>query len=538
MALSLSAEQKSIKDLFISTDRFVIPDYQRPYSWGYSQCLQMFNDIYQAFEKKEDYFLGNLLLARSTDKQDSPLIIDGQQRLITIWLMLKCLSVLLPLYNALPRCLYVNESLRNDSLVIKLLSRIKEINDNKSLKNINSMPISEFNSKHVDNESQTIDGKKIENRFEYNSIFLFSWLDSIQKKDLEDFCDYFLTRVYLLPIEIKGENEEDSTNKTLTIFETLNNRGLELTDSCIFKTRLYGKAEVQKKEQQFMERWMDINHRCEDLKITIDEVFRYYSHILRGRDGITTSELRLRDFFVVGQNAPLKVKNLDEVMNDLEKIVESLEYLQTVRKSNNSATIWLQLLDLYTNNYPNYAVVVYLVINGKENKGDFVNFLQNLVRYCYNYGSSLSIKFGIYIIIKTISQTGSFECAYPDIKEDKFDNIGRLRNGMVLLFFYLQNPDYVLLSYRVSKYYRKSGEFNILPDWGAVDWDWIECSLANCRLSCTYVRRFDMPKPIDELEFLSQENDRKIPNTYNEFIEEDKKIKKTLMNFFEGKMIL
>lgn len=69
MALSLSAEQKDLKSLFINDDKYIIPTFQRPYSWTEEQLLQLYYDITNAFENGEDYFLGNIILAKSrTDK--------------------------------------------------------------------------------------------------------------------------------------------------------------------------------------------------------------------------------------------------------------------------------------------------------------------------------------------------------------------------------------------------------------------------------------------------------------------------------------
>lgn len=50
MALSLRAEQKSITNLFNSgEDVYVIPEYQRPYSWNKDTCFQFYTDITNAF---------------------------------------------------------------------------------------------------------------------------------------------------------------------------------------------------------------------------------------------------------------------------------------------------------------------------------------------------------------------------------------------------------------------------------------------------------------------------------------------------------
>lgn len=78
MAINLNAEQKSIRKLFYNTDQYVIPEFQRAYSWEYEQCDQFYNDLLNAFIHNTEYFLGNIVLARSKENENAPQIIDGQ----------------------------------------------------------------------------------------------------------------------------------------------------------------------------------------------------------------------------------------------------------------------------------------------------------------------------------------------------------------------------------------------------------------------------------------------------------------------------
>ena len=45
MPLSLNAEQKELLKIFKIEEQYIIPEYQRPYSWGYEHCFQLFGDI-------------------------------------------------------------------------------------------------------------------------------------------------------------------------------------------------------------------------------------------------------------------------------------------------------------------------------------------------------------------------------------------------------------------------------------------------------------------------------------------------------------
>ncbi len=74
------------------TNQFVIPIYQRLYSWGKEQCKQLWDDIIKigGNDKMNGHFIGSILyvLDGNTHSNNPLLIIDGQQRLTTITLLL------------------------------------------------------------------------------------------------------------------------------------------------------------------------------------------------------------------------------------------------------------------------------------------------------------------------------------------------------------------------------------------------------------------------------------------------------------------
>lgn len=72
-------------------NQFVIPIYQRLYSWEKEQCEQLWDDIIEigGNDKMNGHFIGSILYVRDDNTHSSPLlIIDGQQRLTTITLLL------------------------------------------------------------------------------------------------------------------------------------------------------------------------------------------------------------------------------------------------------------------------------------------------------------------------------------------------------------------------------------------------------------------------------------------------------------------
>ena len=81
---------ESFCSLFEKGRRFSIPSYQRKYSWTDKECTDLWNDIEESFQNKQGHFIGTFFLKRS--QGDSAYdIIDGQQRIITLFILLKSL---------------------------------------------------------------------------------------------------------------------------------------------------------------------------------------------------------------------------------------------------------------------------------------------------------------------------------------------------------------------------------------------------------------------------------------------------------------
>ena len=77
-------------NIFTSEERqYIIPLYQREYAWGEKQIVRLIEDISDA-EKDKKYYIGTLIVSERNDGQLE--VIDGQQRLTTLFLLLNCLG--------------------------------------------------------------------------------------------------------------------------------------------------------------------------------------------------------------------------------------------------------------------------------------------------------------------------------------------------------------------------------------------------------------------------------------------------------------
>lgn len=548
MALSLRAEQKSINSIYAGGDEvYVIPNYQRPYSWGKDVCYQLYSDITDAFLSKDDYFIGNIVMAKGLDDKKRPNVVDGQQRLITLWLFLKVLTLLHPDKSRLQRTLVV-QSLLSDSDEPRIDSRVYEHKDQENITTVLKYTIDDFNrqyEKFADSKGHIQIGEC--SRIEANALYIFKWLsefydrleDNAQK---EEFLTFFIEHVYLLPIELEGETLEDAASKALTIFETINNRGQSLEDSDIFKARLYEQAQKAHKEDDFIRQWLEFTNACQDMNMTVDDLFRYYYHILRGKDGQTSNESGLREYFTGTGNSALSIRKYDEIIEDLNYIIYFISWMQSQKNAESPYGRWLQVLDLYTNQYPKYALVNYLYYYGVEDSKYLLSFIQMLVRYYYYRGATLQVKYETYRLNKIIAideKVPSYDCS--DFDPNSLEHIGLLRNGYALLAHYLQHPDSYIenISYDRAIYER---EFMVLPgEWQGVDYENIRNNIAN-------IVALDLPKR--SFRTLQQKglyySTSKIPEIrkifdatgtvrLESFNEREKALTKTLLTFFGQK---
>lgn len=96
----MDVSQRRLLDvLATSNTRFVIPLYQRAYSWGHDQCEELWLDILRAARYERNHFCGTVLYLEVT-KNEAPTrggiklleIVDGQQRIITTSLLILALA--------------------------------------------------------------------------------------------------------------------------------------------------------------------------------------------------------------------------------------------------------------------------------------------------------------------------------------------------------------------------------------------------------------------------------------------------------------
>lgn len=385
MAIHLNAEQKNLMKLFKGSETYIIPPYQRPYSWELKECRQLYDDIVDAFNHQTDreYFVGTIILAvADIADTDCPRIVDGQQRMTTFWLMFKALSVLLPELPVLPQLLHSQEW-DGSGERLKILSRVNDANDMEELTAINQWTEAEYEKQtdRYDLDHLHLCGERLK------AATLFFYLSFSQfrrdwgKVALCEFVKFMLTSVSILPIEMHAPQIHDAEDKALTIFETINNRGRDLANSDIFKARLYSKAINPREKEDFIRRWDEVNRLCARLGIGIDVIFSHYKNLIECREANYRPMQSIREFFD-GRDGELSHHGYTDIMEELLDIASCLCWLRERAVGTDRIAGWLQVLDGDDEELCDTLLIARLREHGRE-EAELDAFLEEAVRiYC------------------------------------------------------------------------------------------------------------------------------------------------------------
>lgn len=192
---------------------FKVPVYQRNYDWSNIQCEKLYQDIMKANERDHKHFTGTVvyIVGLSGSNLSEALIIDGQQRLTTVYILLKAL------YDAAKGVSVrieteIEEVMFNRNCDEKYKLKLKPVkSDNEQLLLLIKDKIDEMdrNSNIYKNyiTFKNLIGNTLESGLELNDI-----LDGIKKLEMVEI--------------VLDKSQGDEPQK---IFESINSTGLELS---------------------------------------------------------------------------------------------------------------------------------------------------------------------------------------------------------------------------------------------------------------------------------------------------------------------
>ncbi|MDU9798358.1 DUF262 and DUF1524 domain-containing protein [Helicobacter pylori] len=243
-------------------NQFVIPIYQRLYSWEKEQCEQLWDDIIKigGNDKANGHFIGSILYVLDGNTPSSPLlIIDGQQRLTTITLLLI--------------------ALRNHSSDEDKRKKIESylINSDKDGDKKFRLILSESDR---DTLLSLIDKNKREpSKPSLKIMENFKLFEEWIRKNTDKLETIFKGLDKLMIVWIALEKGKDDPQ---LIFESMNSKGIELTQTDLIRNHIIMETEIEKQEGFYNQYWRAMEEDFKQNEKLFNRFVRHYLTIKTG----------------------------------------------------------------------------------------------------------------------------------------------------------------------------------------------------------------------------------------------------------------
>ncbi|AZI32278.1 DUF262 domain-containing protein [Kaistella carnis] len=264
--MKVSQEPLKITDI-LKDKTFTVPLYQREYSWNLEQVADLFYDISDSDD--DGHFLGSLLLYQS-DNSKKMEIVDGQQRMTTLFLLL---------YSILKA---LNGSDKNKA--IERINSLLFVIDPNDLSNdiSSSEPRLETGKRDKylfkaiirnDDFSAHKDGRRRSHKNLTNSLEFFDQriVEIIKDQGLNGLTKFTEKVIKSEFIVMTAEKQSDK----LLLFKTINARGLELTQGDLIKNELCHNIEPFELDEA-IDNWDEIRSRIEKNNGNLDVFLFHY----------------------------------------------------------------------------------------------------------------------------------------------------------------------------------------------------------------------------------------------------------------------
>ena len=270
-SIKIESKDLSVEDLF--KDFYTVPDFQREYVWEREQVERLLQDVQDEFFDEDgqlikgpEYFLGSIVVCRGDDGTLS--LIDGQQRMTTIFLVLCAIRDLLKETDETP-----SDTLKGQIAA----SSINDVGDEvfrhrlvlqyDDSKGILGKVVDD--PAHLDEvKEKTTSVQRISSAYSDIVEFLRANDDSSTKK-LKLFYATFTKRVKLIRIITP------SLTNALKVFETVNDRGVGLNAMDLLKNLLFMKTSPNE-YSKLKQRWKDLIDKLDGCHEKPLRFLRYY----------------------------------------------------------------------------------------------------------------------------------------------------------------------------------------------------------------------------------------------------------------------
>ena len=306
----IRAEEKTLKGIL--EDHYTLDYYQREYNWEEKQINQLIEDLDSAFREdyKEThdptavetygtYYMGPVVFSKN--KQNQKAIVDGQQRLTSLTLLLLYLNHQQKRLFPDKKPVAVEDLIYADRYDVPTF-KIQDDDRNECMQQLLN------EGEYQPDEKEGASVKNIVDRYENIASILNDEFWGEKGHALRLFLHWLINKVILVGITA------NTPDKAYLIFETMNDRGLRLTNADMLKAYLLSKLRDAKEQQKLNNQWRNQVKDLNDLARK-DADSAFFQAWLRGhyaetiRD--TKKDAKNKDFEDIGTRFHAWVRDKD-----------------------------------------------------------------------------------------------------------------------------------------------------------------------------------------------------------------------------------
>lgn len=312
--------------------KFLIPEYQRPYSWEIDECETLWNDIVNVFEEKKEnknveYFLGSIVSFENKDENSALEIIDGQQRITTLTLLFRAF------YASFTKETVSEDKQgylfgfggfiwERDPATYKFMFD-KPFLESNVITNRDKEVLEEILKENLDVDSL----RKSNSNYAKNFVYFFDTIETFKSNrplDFGDLCSTILRDTFFVLCVTC-----DSQESAMTIFNTLNSRGVPLSNADIIKGYIYKNT---KNKEEFSKKWKYISSIFEEYnpKEDMSILFNQTMFALRVINNATKKNLPAVVNFFTKYSKNGENFGANKYLTEQEKIDELMDFIESL----------------------------------------------------------------------------------------------------------------------------------------------------------------------------------------------------------------
>lgn len=366
MKTNLTAQETPLHKVFSDDYLFTVPSVQRPYSWTTDEAGELLDDLLEFINHygikennvsnvNEPYFLGSIVLVKKGGPKSD--VLDGQQRLTTLTILFSVLRDVL------------SDDYANDieQMVVQKGSKILGTQDTYRL-HLRKRD-DEFLKRHIQEKGMThkltkdtpfkTDSQKA---IRDNAIYFIERLNELDEDTVKTLPLVLATLCFIVVVSTPN------FDSAFRIFTVLNDRGLDLLPSDIFKARVIGA--IPESEQDFYtDKWEDV-----EVSLGRDRFNKLFDHIrmiIQKRKGSANYKDEYEDIFskVTGKYF------IDDILIPYSEIYLNLIDYQSFYSHQPKIIKVLSLLNRIDNN-DWIPVAMYYIQEYNEKLEDFLSLLE------------------------------------------------------------------------------------------------------------------------------------------------------------------